>query len=54
LRSDYAGACIVAYADHHSDLEFLRLADRGILVNGTSKARQLAMQEGISCASWKR
>lgn len=54
LRHDHKGAPVIAYADHHSDLAFLRLADCGILVNGTSKTRQLAKQEGIFCAIWKR
>jgi phosphatidylglycerophosphatase C len=54
LKHDHEGAPVIAYADHHSDLAFLRLADRGTLVNGTSRTRSLARQKGISCAIWKR
>jgi phosphatidylglycerophosphatase C len=54
LRHDHVGAPVIAYADHHTDLAFLGLADCGILVNGTSKTRQLAKQKGIACAIWKR
>ena len=54
LKTEYPGASIIAYADHHSDLAFLRLADRATLVNGTPATRDLAMQQGICCAIWKR
>ena len=54
LKHDYGGASVIAYADHHSDLAFLQLADRGTLINGTSRTRRLAKQKGIACAIWKR
>ncbi|HKN86965.1 MAG TPA: HAD-IB family hydrolase [Nitrospiraceae bacterium] len=53
LRREHAGTMVIAYADHHSDMPFLRLADQGTLVNGTSKALRLAEREGLPCAIWK-
>ena len=53
LRQDYPGATVVAYADHSSDLDFLRMADQATLVNGTRKAQRLAKQQGIFSAMWK-
>ena len=53
LKQEYPGAPIIAYADHHSDMPFLRLADHGTLVNGTTKALRLAKQQGLPCAIWK-
>jgi phosphatidylglycerophosphatase C len=52
LRQRYSGMRLIAYADHHADLPLLRLADVGILVNGTRKARHLAAQAGIDCRVW--
>jgi phosphatidylglycerophosphatase C len=52
LRKRCAGMKLVAYADHHSDIPLLRLADAGILVNGTRKAKHLAVQAGIECRGW--
>jgi len=53
LKQEYAGTMVIAYADHHSDMSFLRLADQGTLVNGTPKALRLAKREGLPCATWK-
>jgi phosphatidylglycerophosphatase C len=52
LRRRYRGMKLIAYADHHSDIPLLRLADSGILVNGTRKAQYLAAQAGIDCHVW--
>jgi phosphatidylglycerophosphatase C len=53
LRDAHAESTIVAYADHHSDLAFLRQADQATLVNGSFKTRRLAKEQGIPCATWK-
>jgi len=52
LCSRYPGLPIVAYADSGSDLEHLRLADRGMLVNGSARVKRLAAALGISCLVW--
>jgi phosphatidylglycerophosphatase C len=52
LRKRYEDMKLIAYADHHSDIPLLRLADAGILVNGTRKAKHLAAQAGIDCCVW--
>ena len=52
LRKRCGGMRLVAYADHHSDIPLLRLADAGILVNGTRKAKQLAVQTGLERRVW--
>jgi HAD superfamily phosphoserine phosphatase-like hydrolase len=54
LKAQYGAALVVAYADHTSDFPLLRLADEGILINGTPRAQALAMREGIPCRMWRR
>ena len=53
LRARYPGVAITAYANAASDLEHLRLADHGVLVNGTRRARRLAARANISCVRWR-
>jgi len=53
LRERYSGLTTVAYGNAGSDLAHLRLADEGVLVNGTSRARRDAARDGISCAEWR-
>jgi phosphatidylglycerophosphatase C len=53
LRARYPGARIEAYANAASDLEHLRLADAGTLVNGTWRARRAAARDGIVCLTWR-
>ncbi len=53
LRARYPGARIEAYANAASDLEHLRLADSGMLVNGTARARRTAGRDGIACLTWR-
>jgi HAD superfamily hydrolase (TIGR01490 family) len=43
----------VAYANAASDLPHLRLADRGVLVNGRAATRLLARREGIETFDWR-
>jgi HAD superfamily phosphoserine phosphatase-like hydrolase len=52
LRAQYPDLPIIAYGNSASDLDHLRHADRGVLVNGSTAARGLAAQSGIPTASW--
>mgnify|MGYP001608463479 CR=1 FL=1 len=52
LRRRFQNHSITAYADDSSDVPLLRAVDRGILVNGSSRARALASEYGLSCSSW--
>ena len=52
LKEQYRGYPVIAYADHHSDIPFLQLADEGVLVNGTAKSCRLAGQSGILHRVW--
>jgi phosphatidylglycerophosphatase C len=52
LRAQYPDLPIIAYGNSASDLDHLRHADRGVLVNGSAAARGLAAQSGITTASW--
>jgi len=53
LRASHPGLPIVAYGNAASDLAHLRLADRGVLVNGSSGARREAAALGITCLTWR-
>ncbi len=53
LRSASPGLPSVAYGNASSDLPHLKLADRGVLVNGSRRSRLTAAQLGIECASWR-
>ncbi len=53
LRAQDDGASFVAYGNSASDLPHLRLADRGILVNGSRSAREVAVALGIECVKWR-
>ena len=52
LRSRFQSHFITAYADDSSDVPLLLAADRGILVNGSSRARVVASEHGLSFCSW--
>jgi phosphatidylglycerophosphatase C len=43
----------VAYGNSESDLEHLALADRGVLVNGSARARRRAARLGVACRTWR-
>jgi phosphatidylglycerophosphatase C len=45
---------ITAYSDHHTDFEFLRMADEGIAVNPNAKLRKLAQAHGLPIVDWER
>ncbi|MBS0364803.1 MAG: HAD-IB family hydrolase [Proteobacteria bacterium] len=53
LRQRYPGLSVAAYGNSASDLAHLRLADRGVLVNGAGRARRLAAQLGVHCEAWR-
>jgi len=53
LRNAHPGLVIAAYGNTGSDLEHLRLADRPLLVNGSSSARVEAARMGIPCTRWR-
>jgi phosphatidylglycerophosphatase C len=53
LREKYRGLPIIAYGNSESDLAHLRLADHGVLVNGTRRARGAARALGVECALWR-
>jgi phosphatidylglycerophosphatase C len=48
----YPGRTTVAYGNSYSDLPHLRLANRGVLVNGSAKARRAAESFGVVCVDW--
>jgi phosphatidylglycerophosphatase C len=53
LRVRHAGVRSVAYGNAASDLPHLRLADRGVLVNGdTAARRQAAGLDNVVCETW--
>jgi len=53
LRERHPGLRITAYGNSAADLGHLCLADRGILVNGNSRARSAAAHLGLTCQSWR-
>jgi HAD superfamily hydrolase (TIGR01490 family) len=52
LKENYRGYSVIAYADHHSDISLLQLADEGVLVNGKADSCRLARQAGILERIW--
>lgn len=54
LRKEFPNASITAYADNCSDIDLLRSADKGILVNGTRKAHRIAYPYGIDTQTWRK
>lgn len=53
LRAQHPGLITAAYGNAASDLPHLRLADHGVLVNGSSAARSAAARAGLSCVEWR-
>ncbi|MDH5513910.1 MAG: HAD-IB family hydrolase [Gammaproteobacteria bacterium] len=53
LREQYPDATITAYADNDSDIDLLRRADNGILVNASRKTRQMAYHYEIDNQIWR-
>jgi phosphatidylglycerophosphatase C len=52
LRARHAGLRTAAYGNADSDVDHLRLADRGVLVNGDERARRRAVELGVVCEVW--
>jgi len=54
LRAELAPvASVTAYGNSASDLPHLRLAERGVLVNGARRARAEAAMLGVECVDWR-
>jgi phosphatidylglycerophosphatase C len=53
LRKRFPNVASLAYGNAASDLPHLRLVDRGVLVNGSARARRTASNEGIGCTAWR-
>ncbi len=53
LQERYPQLGAVAYGNAGSDLDHLRLAKPGVLVNGSHSARRMAAQLGVQCATWR-
>ena len=53
VRERHPGLATTAYGNSQTDLPHLRLADHGILVNGSAKARLEAKELGVTCADWR-
>jgi phosphatidylglycerophosphatase C len=53
LRIRHPNVVTTAYGNAASDLDHLRLADHGVLVNGNEPARQLAVGLGVACEKWQ-
>lgn len=51
-RGRHPGLGTTAYGNSSTDLPHLRLADDGVLVNGSEKARREAKKLGVSCVNW--
>lgn len=52
LRERYPGIQTVAYGNAASDLDHLKLVERGVLVNGSPAARREAVRQGVACVDW--
>jgi len=53
LRARHPQLPITAYGNTPGDLQHLGLADRGILVNGSRRARRAARRAGVDCRVWR-
>jgi phosphatidylglycerophosphatase C len=52
LVARHPGHTTVAYGNSFTDLPHLRLANHGVLVNGSRKARRSAQSFGVVCVDW--
>lgn len=53
LRARHPDTETTAYGNAASDLDHLRLVERGVLVNGSAAARRAAARAGLTCALWR-
>jgi HAD superfamily hydrolase (TIGR01490 family) len=52
LRARHPGIEAVAYGNAASDIEHLKLVERGVLINGSASAQREAVRAGIACTAW--
>jgi phosphatidylglycerophosphatase C len=52
VRERHPGLATTAYGNSYTDLPHLRLADHGVLINGSPKARREAESAGVACTEW--
>jgi HAD superfamily hydrolase (TIGR01490 family) len=53
-RAQHPGLTTVAYGNSFTDLPHLQLANQGVLVNGSDKARRVAQDfAGVTCEEWR-
>jgi phosphatidylglycerophosphatase C len=52
LRAEFPGIPVVAYGNSASDLAHLERAERGVMVNGNARARELAARAGLVIDEW--
>ena len=53
FRERHPGLATTAYGNSRTDLPHLRLADHGVLVNGSEKSRRAAQELGVSSVDWR-
>ncbi|HEY0766920.1 MAG TPA: HAD-IB family phosphatase [Steroidobacteraceae bacterium] len=53
LRARHPHLLVTAYGNSAADLEHLRVAERGVLVNGSRRARRAAARAGVDCRVWR-
>jgi len=53
LRGRYPDLPTAAYGNAASDLDHMKLADHGVLVNGDERARRQAVGLGVACEDWE-
>jgi phosphatidylglycerophosphatase C len=53
LRERHPGLTTTAYGNSYTDLPHLRLADHGVLINGSEKAQRAAQELGVAHLDWK-
>ena len=52
-RAQHPGLTTIAYGNSSTDLPHLQLANQGVLVNGSAKARRVAQNLAVSCVEWR-
>ena len=52
-RAQHPGLTTIAYGNSSTDLPHLQLANQGVLVNGSAKARRVAQGLAVSCVEWR-
>ena len=52
-RAQHPGLTTIAYGNSSTDLPHLQLANQGVLVNGSAKARRAAQALALTCVQWR-